>query len=199
MKAHMRRQKEELDAKNAQLKKDRGPQYGRPGPNGNRPNTPPPADTPPPTEKVSNPSDLPALWSAARNYLQGAARYLESVLGHCCNIISLDPATNEATLLVPFVQRGFTNEKARAKIEEALRAVTALPLKLTLQISEETAAPPNTNPNDPTTTGPGAPAATAQRISPEVIEAIKEQPIIKQLMKSLDATVVHIELLNTDE
>ena len=148
-------------------------------------------------QKVADPTDLPALWSAARQHLQSAANYLERVLGHCCKIHSLDTATNDAILLVPANQRGFTNEKARAKIEESLRAVTDRPLKLTLQISDEppptTGAP--TSPND----GPSAPQATVQRIPPEVIEAVKDQPLVKQLMKNLDATVVHIEMLNTDE
>src|SRR5262249_6600818 len=124
MKAHMRRQKEELEAKNAQLRQQqRANQYGRPGPN--RPAAAP-ANEPPPVEKVADASDLPAVWTATRKYLQQNARYLESVLGHCCKVEFLDQATGEAALLVPAVQRGFTNEKARAKIEEGIRAVTGL-------------------------------------------------------------------------
>ncbi|HUO10473.1 MAG TPA: hypothetical protein VM008_19365 [Phycisphaerae bacterium] len=194
MKAHMRRQKEELEAKNAQLRQQQRA-AGRPGP-GNRP---PAAATPeqPVIQKVADLADLPAIWSATRQYLHSAARYLESVLGHCCKIHSLDPATNDAVLLVPAVQRGFTNEKARAKIEEALRAVTDRPLKLTLQISDEEPTPTQSSTLSPQSSS--APAATAQRIPPEVIEAVKEQPLVKQLMKNLDATVVHIEMLNTDE
>ncbi|MGN6369788.1 MAG: hypothetical protein ACTHN5_16130 [Phycisphaerae bacterium] len=196
MKAHMRRQKEELEAKNAQLRQQqRANQYGRPGPGGAaRPPASSAANEPPAVEKVSDISDLGGLWSATRKYLHGAARYLESVLGHCCRIESVDAGANEAVLLVPAVQRGFTNEKARAKIEEALRAVTDRPLKLSVQISEEAPAPQPTQGE-----GAAAPAATVQRIPPEVIEAVKEQAVVKQLMKSLDATVVHIEMLNTDE
>ncbi len=200
MKAPMRRQKEELEAKNAELRKQqRSNQYGRPGPAGGgaaKPATPVPTEQPI-INKVADPTDLPTLWSATRQHLNTTARYLESVLGQCCKIHSLDPATNDAILLVPANQRGFTNEKARAKIEESLRAVTARPRRLTLQISDE--EPPTAGPTANVPNTPSAPAATVQRIPPEVIDAVKEQPIIKKLIKKLHATVTHIEMLNTDE
>ncbi len=44
-----------------------------------------------------------------------------------------------------------------------------------------------------------APSATARRIPPEVLDAIKQQPLVQELMKRLDASVVHVEMLNTDE
>ena len=198
MKAHMRRQKEELEAKNAQFRQQQRAANagGRPGPM-RAPAPATPANEPPPVQKVADPTDLPALWSAARHYLQRAAQTLERVLGHCCKIHSLDTATNDAILLIPANLSGFTNEKARAKIEEALRAITDRPLKLTLQISDE--EPPTAGPTANLPNTPSAPAATVQRIPPEVIDAVKDQPIVKQLMKNLDATVVHIEMLNTDD
>lgn len=202
MKAHMRRQKEELDAKNAAMRAQQraggmGVGQGRPGPMGSRPVGPVPQAAME-IEKVADVTDLGAVWSAARRHLNGAARYLESVLGHCCRVESLNAETGETVLSVPKNQGGFTNEKARAKIEESLRAVTGLGIRLTVHVLEEESGP---QPGEGSRAGnmPGAPAATAQRVPPEVIEAVKAQPVVQELMKRLDASVVHVEMLNTDE
>jgi hypothetical protein len=195
MKGHMRRQKEELEAKNAALRQQQqaaggGRASGRPGPMGQ---AAPPAK--PTFEKVRDVSDLHGVWAAARNYLSGVARYLDSVLGHCCTVGALDPSTGEATLLVPSTQRGFTNEKARAKIEEALRAVTGLGIKLIVEFTqEEQKAPPPADGSQP-----GVAGAAAQRVPAEVMEAVKQQKVVQELMKRLDATVVNVELLGTGE
>jgi hypothetical protein len=178
MKAHMRRQKEELDAKNLAAKQPRP--AGRPGPH-----VPPPAPEP-----AVNPADLPAVWAATRRWLHANAGYLERVLGHCCSVAGLDAATGDATLHVPANQRGFTNERARLKIEEALRAVTRLPIKLVLHFTASTAPPPPPA---------NAPDLATQRIPPELLAAVKDQPLVKQLMKTLDATVVQIEMLNIND
>ena len=121
MKATMRRQKEEIDAKNAAMKQQRGPMSpGRPGPMGGRPAHESGAALPAaPLEKFTEVSDLAGLWAAVRRHLQGNARYLESVLGHSCRMVEYQPITSEAFLAVPESQKGFTNEKARLKIEES--------------------------------------------------------------------------------
>ncbi|HVX86229.1 MAG TPA: hypothetical protein VH253_15710 [Phycisphaerae bacterium] len=181
MKAHMRRQKEELDAKNLAAKQ----QSRAPGRPGAQPPAPPAAPEP-----AVNPADLPAVWAAARRWLQANASYLERVLGHCCSVAALDPATGDALLHLPANQRGFANERARLKLEEALRAVTRLPIKLALHFTASTAPPP-----PPANT----PDLATQRIAPELLAAVKDQPLVKQLMKNLDATVVHIEMLNTND
>jgi hypothetical protein len=197
MKATMRRQKEELDAKNAALKQQRPiTQSGRPGPIGARPANDPPAPPPAP-ERVADVADLAAVWSATRRHLNFAARYLEGVLGHSCEIAGLNRETGETVLLVPGNQKGFTNERARAKIEECMRAVTALPIRLTLQFIDAPAAPENGEGSRVGTQA--APSVAAQRIPPEVLDAIKQQPIIKELMKRLDGSVVHVEMLHTEE
>lgn len=189
MKAHMRRQKEELEAKNAAAKASGGkPLAGRPGPV--RPAAPP---APPPVELVKNLGDMAAVWEGARNWLGAHARYLESVLGHCCGVTSIDRETGEAVVRVPVTQRGFTNEKARTKIEEALRAVTGLGLKVVLAFSEEVTPPPA-----PLEAGGGQTQAS-RRIPPEVEEAVKQQPVIQKLMKALDAHVTQIEMVEGED
>jgi hypothetical protein len=187
MKAHMRRQKEELEAKNAAARQH-ARTAGRPGPGGAAP------PKPPEPERVSNLADTAAVWAAARRWLSANARYLESVLGHCCSVETLHPDTGDATLRVPANQRGFTNEKARAKIEEALRAVTGVGVKLALTITDDPAPPPGAAAGTP-----AAPTQAAQRVPPEIIEAVKQQPVIQQLMKSLDATIVQVELLGAGD
>ncbi|MCL2647415.1 MAG: hypothetical protein FWD61_10495 [Phycisphaerales bacterium] len=190
MKEHMRRQKEELDAKNAQLRQQQyGGGCGRPGPVQ--------PSSSPVIEKVENCSDLQAVWGATRKYLASTARYLDSVLGHCCRIESLNAESLEAVLLVPGNQKGFTNEKARLKIEEAIRVVTGLQIKLSLHFGEEMVKVPEADAS--VGWGGGAGGITAQRVPPEVIEAVKAQPIVRELMKKLDATVVHVELMGTGE
>ena len=46
---------------------------------------------------------------------------------------------------------------------------------------------------------PTGPTQAAQRVPPEIVEAVKQQPVIQQLMKTLDATVVQVELLGAGE
>jgi hypothetical protein len=193
MKGHMRRQKEELEARNAAMRQQGGRMSGRPGPwgAGNQPREP----VQPTFEKVRDVTDLNGVWAAARNYLQSVARYLDSVLGHCCTIGSLNPQTGEVVLLVPSTQRGFTNEKARAKIEEALRVVTGLGIKLAVEFSlEEQKAPPPADGSQP-----GVAGVAANRVPAEVLEAVKQQKVVQELMKKLDASVVNVEMLGTNE
>ena len=125
MKQHMARKREEMEAQNAQLRQQRG--HGRPVAH---------APVPPPVEKAADLTDLPGVWIAARNYLAQNARLLESVLGGCSRLEALDTAAGQATLAIPNTQRNFTNDRARAKLEEALRAVTDLPLKLQVNFVE---------------------------------------------------------------
>jgi hypothetical protein len=197
MKATMRRQKEELDAKNAASKQQRpAGQHGRPGPVGARPaNEPPPS--PPAPARVADVADLGAVWSATRRHLNSAARYLEGVLGHSCEIAGLNRETGETVLLVPGNQKGFANERARAKIEECMRAVTGLPVKLALQFIDTPAVGGENG--EGSRVGVAAPSVASQRIPPEVMEAIKKQPIVQELMKRLDGSVVHVEMLHTEE
>jgi len=188
MKQHMARQKEETEARNAASK-----QGGRPGPATQRPVQP--AAAPPPVEKVSDFENLGALWFAVRQYLSHHARLLESVLGNCTHITALrlepDAPGGEAVLQMPVAQRNFTNDKARAKLEEAIRAVTGKPLRLRVDFIEP-------DPNAPVPSGAysstGSPSAL-QRIPPELMDKVKQQPVIKELMKRLDATITQVEML----
>jgi hypothetical protein len=188
MKGHMRRQKEELEAKNAELRQARGAGYGRPGPAA--------VSSGPVVEKVADVGDMARVWGAVRTYLASGARYLDSVLGHCSRLETLNRETGEAVLMVPANQQGFTNEKARLKIEEALKAVTGLPVKLAVRFGEEEGKAAERS-NVAAAAGGGGPAAT--RVAPEVIEAVKKQAVVKELMKKLDATVVNIEVLGGGE
>ncbi|HEY4330652.1 MAG TPA: hypothetical protein VGN88_13010 [Phycisphaerae bacterium] len=185
MKQHILRQREEQEAKNAQAKQ-RG--YGRPGP---APQAPAPAAPAASVEKVADLTDLPAVWLAARKYLSQSARLLESVLGNCARIESLNPSSQEVILLVPKNHTGFANEKARPRLEEALRAAAGIPLKLQVKFTDEMLAPP------PATGAIGTVPMAAQRIAPEIMDAVKNQPVIKELMKRLDATVTQVEIIET--
>ena len=180
MKQHMARKREELEAQQAQHKHGHHPPA-------------PAAPAPRPVEKAADLADLPGVWIAARNYLAANARLLESVLGHCTSIVSLSPQTCEVTLLIPRNFTGYANEKGRPRLEEALRAVTDLPLKLQVQFTDQPMARP------PADEGRGmgtVPLAAAQRIPPEVMDAVKKQPIVRELMKRLDATVTQVEILD---
>jgi hypothetical protein len=189
MKQEMLRKKEEQEVKNAQWK-----QQQRTGPNGRpasgRPPTPaPPA--PPAIEKVANLADLSAVWAAARNYLVAHARILESVLGNCTRIESLNPEAGEVVLAIPTTQRNFTNDKAQARLEEALRTVTGLPLKLQIQFVDAPTPAPGS------IIGVMPLGQAAQRIPPEIMQAVISQPLIQKLMTRLDATVTQVEILGS--
>ena len=191
MKGHMARQKEELEAKNAAARQGKSAN-GRPGP---APTEAPPKVT---IQRVTDLRDLPGVWAAARNFLSVNARMLESVLGQCTRVDALNLETNEVTLVIPDRHERFTGDKARAKLEEALRAVTGLTLKLLVNFVDL----PLDVPPDGVGVVPGAGQGGgpgAQRVAPEVLEAVKSQPIIKELMKRLDATVTQVEMLNTGE
>ena len=135
---------------------------------------------------------MSAVWAAARNYLVAHARILESVLGNCTRIESLNPEAGEVVLAIPTTQRNFTNDKAQARLEEALRTVTGLPLKLQIQFVD---APPPTSGSAAIGIMPLGQAA--QRIPPEVMQAVTSQPLIQKLMTRLDATVTQVEILGS--
>ena len=74
--------------------------------------------------------------------------------------------------------------------------MTGLGIRLGLRfVVDETPAPTGESSHG----GAGAHSTAGRRIPPEVIDAIKQQPVIQQLMKRLDATVVHVEMLHTEE
>lgn len=194
MKQHMRRKQEELEAKNAQMRQQRAAgQGGRPGPAG-RPAAPQPAPEPE-IPRVADLANLDAVWAAARQYMLAKARIIESVLGGCTRILSLTTNPPEAVLEMPSTQKGFANERARLKLEEILRLLTGLPLKVRLEFVEVARRPAHAADAGM----PAAPAATVQRVPPEIIDAVKKQPVIQELMKRFDATVTQIELLGTGD
>ena len=182
MKETMRRQKEELEAKNAQLKKQG---YGRPAAQ------PPPPPAPPKIDKVGDLTDLAAVWTAARDYLAANARILESVLGACSRVEALDNQANQVTLAIPAAHQRFTNERAQAKLEEALRTVTDLPLRLQVNFVDQ----PLPAPGPGIGVTPAGQSMAAQRIPPELMDAVKSQPIVRELMKRLDATITQVEII----
>lgn len=192
MKQHMARKKEEIDAQNAQRR-----QGGRPGPRpGSAPMSAapaPPSPAPQPTAVAADLTDLPGVWAAARQYLAAGARTLESVLGSRTEIESLNVSGGEVTLLVPEHFKGYTNDRARAKLEEALRAVTRLPLRLKVNFGGMPDDPSGAG--VPSGGGPNMPMGLAQRIPPELLDAVNKQPLIQELMKRLDATVTQVEIL----
>jgi hypothetical protein len=46
---------------------------------------------------------------------------------------------------------------------------------------------------------PAAPLQAAQRIPPELLDAVNKQPLIKELMKRFDASITQIEPLDTGD
>jgi len=193
MKQHMARQKEELDARNAAMKQGQRPVGG--GQANGRPGPTQPAPAKPIIQRVTNLQDLPAVWTAARNYLQANATSLENVLGSCTRVGALDMENNQVTLVIPQRFTNWTNDRARAKLEEALRAVTGLTLKLQVQFIDM----PGEVPPGAIGTTDAAAGMAAQRVPPELLDAVKRQPIIKELMKRLDATVTQVEMITTSE
>ncbi|HVT79920.1 MAG TPA: hypothetical protein VHM90_04630, partial [Phycisphaerae bacterium] len=190
MKQHMARKQEEIEARNAAMKQGQRPGGGgRPGPAQEVP-APKPA-----IQRVTNLQDLPGIWAAARTYLQVHATSLENTLGGCTRVGTLDMENNQVTLVIPQRFTNWTNDRARAKLEEALRAVTGLTVKLQVQFIDM----PNEAPPGAIGTTDAAAGMAAQRVPPELLDAVKKQPIIKELMKRLDATVTHVEMITTAE
>ena len=108
----------------------------------------------------------------------------------------------EATITVPGNQRNFTTEKARMKLEEALRAVTGVPLRVKVEfveISEEEMGHAGAGGGRGAigvVGGPGSGLPAMQRIPPELLEKIRNQPLIKELAKRFDAAITHVEILS---
>jgi hypothetical protein len=194
MKQHMRRKQEELEARNAQIRQQRAA-GGRPGPGGMRtgPQEPPrPVEVP----RARDLADLEGVWNSARQYLAANARILETVLGGCTRVAALTTSPAEVTLEISKTQERFTNDRAKAKLEEALRAVTGLNLRLHVHFVD---TPQAVRGGEGVPGMPAAPAATVQRVPPEIIEAVKKQAVVQELMKRFDATVTQVELLGTGE
>jgi hypothetical protein len=156
-----------------------------------------PAAAPARVERVTDLTDTGAIWKAARGYLAANARYFENILGQVTRVHELrmpEGASPEVLLHISSVQRNFVNDRVRGKLEEALRAVTGLSLKLQVEFVE--AEPPPPGIGGP---GSGATLSSAQRVPPEVMEAVKSQPLVQELMKRFDAAVTNVELLGTPD
>jgi hypothetical protein len=144
-------------------------------------------------QRVTDLTNLPAIWTAARAHLARAARTLESVLGACTRVDALDVQTGELTLVIPDRFTNFTNEMARTRIKESLSAVTGLPIRLTVNFIEMAMEPP------PPAPGMDAQSFAAQRVPPELLEKVKSTALVKELMKRLDATVTLVEIVAGEE
>ena len=201
MKSHMRQKKEELEARNVQARQEGAAGAGRPGPRpmGGRPGPVMPAAVQAaPVEMVADLGNLAAVWAAARKLFG----YLDRTLGYEGRLESLNAETGETVARMPANLKGFANEKARAKIEESLRAVTGKGIRLSLVFPEVAHDPAGgAKGNDAARFGgPAAPPTPqAQRIPPKVKDDVENNPVVQELMKKLDANVVNIELLNTEE
>ncbi len=200
MKAHIQKKKDELDktpsrwnpagANGSAL---RPAASARPGPNPVP--AAPPAPTAPP-EIFNNFSDPAGLWQATRRHLSLHAHLLETVLGECAHISAINPESREITLTLPASQRNFTNDRAKSKLEEALRSVTAHPFRLLLEFTEIEPDPARKNIGITRAGLPGAPPpAAAQRIPPELMTAIRDQPLIRELTARFDAVITLVEIL----
>ncbi|GEM_PF-3421372 len=200
MKSHMRQKKEELEARNAQTRQEGVGGAGRPGPRpmGRPGPVMPAAVQAAPVEMVADLGNLAAVWAAARKLFG----YLDRTLGYEGRLESLNAETGETMAWMPANLKGFANEKARAKIEESLRAVTGKGIRLSLVFPEVAHDPAGgAKGNDAARFGgPAAPPTPqAQRIPPKVKDDVENNPVVQELMKKLDANVVNIELLNTEE
>ena len=69
----------------------------------------------PAIQRVTNLQDLPAIWTATRNYLQVHAASLENVLGGCTRVGTLDIENNLVTLVIPQRFTNWTNDRARCQ------------------------------------------------------------------------------------
>src|SRR6185312_11702302 len=94
MKQEILRKRAELEAQNAQSRQQRHMP---------RPPAPAPAPVHAPIEKITDLSNLTALWHATRTFLSQNARLLESVLGPCSSFTAFtpEPPPGIITLTVP--------------------------------------------------------------------------------------------------
>ncbi len=132
------------------------------------------------------------------------------MLGATAVFQNCDPAAGEATLIIPAHLKAYANERIGEKIAQSLRAVLGCPMKLTLIPSEE-AAPAAQGRAATRTAGPSAPSPyaaptashvpsqSAQRVPPEVIDAVRSAPLVRQLIERLGGDVTLVEMIEKTE
>ncbi len=203
MKQKLIEQRQELETRNAQMRQQgqSGRPAARPPSTYGRPATGPAAQGPaaPVFEKVTDFTNLINVWMAARKHLIATgSKYIETTLGHDGKLESLSLVTWDASVWIPPHHSAWANEKARVKIEESLRAVTGKGVHVAFHCPDPVAgqgsegarfAPPP----------PNSAGGAGQRVAPEVVDAVKNQPLVRELMKRLDASVVHIEVADSGE
>jgi hypothetical protein len=190
MKGHMLRQKEEQEARNVAIRQQSGRFPGRPGPA-----SPAKSETPR-VEKVTDLTDLAGVWEAAQKFLSdNQARSVVLNLGATSRITRLNANAGEVVLEIPGHLRAYAGDKIKARIEDAIRTVTGKGLRLSLAYClEAPKAPPPADGSQP-----GVSGIAANRVPAEVLEAIKQQKVVQELMKKLDASVTNVEMLGTGE
>jgi DNA polymerase-3 subunit gamma/tau len=136
------------------------------------------------------------LWQAVRTQLiTNQNSSLEMVLGGKVTIGHQQDGQIE--LIAPQSLQASCSPTATAKVTEALKVVLQLPA-VTVQwrfIESAPTARPALAPRRP---GTPTPPPSATRIDPEVMQQIKAQPVIKELMDQIGVSITSVEPLHAD-
>ena len=125
------------------------------------------------------------------------------MLGATARLQSYDPASGEATLVIPGHLKAYANERIRDRIEQSFKQVVGRGVSLTLLPSEEAApaAPGRPLAGPPEPRPYAVPAGTAPvpqvaaRVPPEVIDAVRSAPVVRQLIEKFGGDVTLVEMI----
>jgi DNA polymerase-3 subunit gamma/tau len=162
------------------------PMGGRPGPI-QQPQTAAPS---PAVEIIADIANLEAVWQAAQNHLAAnKARSVVDMIGGSARLENFSP--DAATLCIPSKLKNYVGEKIRTRIEESLRIVTAKNPKLAISYYELA--------EDDSLRPPSGAATTIARVPPKVEEAVRNSPVITNILEKLGGDVSSIELIEQNE
>jgi DNA polymerase III subunit gamma/tau len=158
------------------------------------------ADAPP----AEVPTELPAIWAAVcKNLSENKANSINTMLGSTARLESCDTSAGEGTLIIPANLKAYASDRIRERIELSFRAVLGRPIRLTLVPSEEPAPAGNGRSDAGSSAGtPYAPtnaptgASAAARVPPELIDEVRNAPVVKTLTERLGGNVTLVELID---
>ncbi len=149
------------------------------------------------------PTELPEIWAAVcKNLTENKANSINTMLGSSAQLERCEAATGEATLTIPGNLKAYASDRIRERIELSFRAVLGRPIRLTLTATEEppangngrsAAAHPAGTPYTPANP-PNAPAAS--RVPPELIDEVRNAPVVKNLVERLGGNVTLVEMID---
>ncbi len=135
------------------------------------------------------PQGAAAIWAAVRARLVADNKgSVDSILASRSMLVSCDAGAGEATVEIPAQLENYLAGPPEEALGEAFSAVLGRTVRVSYVVSEAAQAMPRVD-------AARQASAVAQRVPPELLEAVRATPVVKRIIETLGGDVTGVEVL----